>query len=197
MADNEDLDLDFEDALDDEGDSGSDGADDNDGTEGAPPDDDNSESDEPESKRVNDLMSNWQKEQARANRLQAELDALKAPKSKGRAKATAAPEENEFVQFAREQTRNTLYASDPRLAQYGIDVTAITGSTPAEMQASLNGHRKMIDSLESRIRNDVLREHGLAPDVVSDGTRERRTRGFDPNMSDADFEKLLEKRSSF
>lgn len=176
-----DLDEDLEDNTDD---SGSD--------DSAPPDDQKPEDNS--GKRINDLMSRAQKAEARAAKAEAAL-AKAAGESKGdQGGDVAGGEPNEFVQFARENARNTLFASDPRLADYGLTADAISGETVAEMRASLVAQKKLIDGIESAARNKILREHGLDPEV-STGAASEKTPDF-ASMSNEEFRKFLEERDS-
>lgn len=129
-------------------------------------------------KRVNDLMGNWQKEQARANRLESELAELKKVQTGngGTAEQTSqdASQANEFLELAREQARQSLYASEPRFAALGIEVTAIEGTSAKEMQASFSKLRGLIDKVEGSTRTQVLREHGMDPEISGGGSDKKR-----------------------
>lgn len=167
------------------------------GSDNSAPQGDASAGDGKGDKRVNDLMSNWQREQARANRLQAELEALKGGKpAEGSKDASAGGDgqaAGEFIEFAREDARRRIFEQDARLAAYGLEASAIGGSTLAEMKASFAAQRKLIDGIESRARAAVLTEHGLDPEVVAGATE--RVKGIDA-MSDKDFEALLAERDA-
>lgn len=184
----------LEDQLDDDNDaSGGDSGSDN----SAPPDGE-AQSDSADGKRVNDLMSNWQREQARANKLERELQALRAA-SQGNTQGQGTPggasgaELDEFKEFARENARTTLYSSDPRLAEYGLKPEDIAGSTLAEMRASVKKHQSLIDGIETRARNRILAEHGLSPEVATGASTESTPKFSE--MSDEEFDKFLAKRS--
>jgi hypothetical protein len=186
MADTEDFELDNEEELEPDASESDAGETSEDAPQGKP------EGSEAESKRISDLMSKWQKADAENARLKAELAKAAKPKTPTN---RSEPQGDEFMEFAREHARNTLFASDPRLAKYGVDVNAIQGDTPAEMRASLEQQRKLIDSLESRIRNEVLAEHGLDAEVASgSGSKGLPDIGA---MSDEEFNKLMERRSRF
>lgn len=182
-----DLGLD-EDEGTDAADSGSDNS--------APPADakpeDNSE------KRINDLMSMAQKAEARAAKAEAALKAAQsgeqAPKDKDVAGAKPASGGDDFVEFARENARNTLFGSDPRLAEYGLTAESIGGETVAEMRASLAAQKKLIDGIESAARNKILREHGLDPEV-STGAATEGAKDF-AAMSNEEFKKFLAERDA-
>lgn len=128
----------------------------------------------PDGKRVNDLMSKWQSSEAEKAKLQARLDELEGQKTGNggdqSAKQEPSAEINEFLDLARSQARQTLYASDPRLARYGIEVTAIEGTTAKEMQDSLAKVKALLDKVEGSARTSALREHGLSPEIGGGGS---------------------------
>lgn len=164
------------------------------GSNDAPPKDEGS--DGADEKRVNDLMSKWQSEQAKANRLQKELDSLKAkaPSASKAKNARADSGADEFVQFARESARTQLFNSDPRLAAYGLSASSIAGDSLDEMKASVKAQLDLISAIETKTRNQILAEHGLEPSVASG-----EASGEVPNflsMSDKDFEAFLNQRDS-
>jgi len=183
----EDLDLDLE----EDADSGSD--------DSAPPDNSDSTKDK-SGKRVNDLMSKWQAEQARAAKAEAELARLRAavaPQSGDKpadgTKDGQPSEAEEFMQFARESARKNLFDSEPALAKYGLDVSSITGSTLPEMQASLKSQKKLLAAIKTQARNEALAEHGLSP--------EAQTGASDPpksfsTMSEKEFAEFLAERDA-
>ena len=146
-------------------------------------------------KRIRDLMSQKQREEARANRLEAELKALKGDGDADGDKAPARPakrneEAEQWAALLRDEARKQLFSSDPRLAQYGLSADEITGATPEEMRASLAAKVKFVDSMETAIRNRVLQEHGLDPEVGGGA-------GEPPvdyaSMSSEEFEKHLQR----
>lgn len=183
-----DLDKDLdEDLEEDTDDSGSDNS--------APPDD--AEPKDNSGKRINDLMSRAQKAEARAAKAEAALKAAKGESKDDQSDGEAdskAPVRDEFVEFARENARSTLFGSDPRLAAYGLTAEAIVGNTISEMQASLKAQKKLIDGIESAARQSVLREHGLDPEV-STGAASEKAPDF-ASMSQEEFEKFLNKRDN-
>lgn len=155
------------------------------------------ESNEPESKRINDLTSKWQKEQARAEKAEKALAALKGgnpstPQS-GNASDTSA-DADEFVNFAREQSRETLFKSDPRLAEAGMSADDIAGNTLSEMKASFAKQVKLVSGFESRLRSRVLREHGLDADLGGTSASEK-TPDF-ARMTDKEFDAFMAERGT-
>lgn len=168
----------------DDADSGSDNS--------APPKDESKPADE--SKRINDLMSNWQKEQARANAAEARLKALESNQASGAGDASNSSDADEFREFARENARTTLFNSDPRLADYGLAPEDIAGTTLTEMRASMKKHLKLVDGIEGRARNKILAEHGLDPDVAT-GQGTEKPVSFS-TMTDKEFNEYLAQRDS-
>lgn len=162
----------------------------------APPD--NKSASGGDDKRVNDLMSKWQAEQAKSANLQKEIDALKgkskpAPKDKPAGDPVDNSQADEFVQFARESARKQLFDSEPRFAEYGLDVDAISGQTLSEMKAAAKAQLSLIDGIESRARNRILAEHGLDPDITT-GQGEKPT-SFS-TMSDKEFAEFMSQRDA-
>lgn len=182
--------LDNGEELDDLGESAATGE----GGEDAPPATDNDNSDA-ESKRVADLMSKWQKAEARAQKAEAALNKTGGKQTKG--KKSQSDFLSEFEQFAREDARQRLFNGDPRFAKYGLEADVIRGESFEEMRASAAAQAKMLDSLESRIRNEVLAEHGLEAGISgASAGRESNLPDFG-SMSEEDFEKFIQKRSAF
>ena len=176
--------LDNEEELDDLGESA--GAE---STDDAPPATDNDGS-ETESKRIRDLMSRADKAEARANQLEAQL---KGKGSTKRSKDKA--ETDEFMELVREQSRNQLFSSDPRLAEYGLKPSVIAGNTPEEMRASFDQYKSLLDAIVSKVRNQVLVEHGLDAGVTGSG-KGQELPDFSA-MPAKDFKALMDRRSNF
>lgn len=139
-------------------------------------------SDGGEAKRVNDLMSKWQRAEAQNEKLQKRLDALEA---KGTTKSDAP---NDWVEVVRSTARDQIYGSDPRLKTYGIKPEAIDGNTPAEMRASFEGLKSLVDRIETDASNAALKKAGLTASQTG-GTAEKVR---DVPDSDEDFEKLVQ-----
>ena len=176
--DPEDNDLDLENVLDDD----QDGGDDSDNEQGPATDDD------PKDKRIKDLMSKWQSAEARAKKAE-QASSAKAPEPQGGAtgQEPALPAAvQEWLEAAKAQARDSIFGSDPRFARYGLERSSITGSTPAEMQESAKAMSDFIDKLETEIRAEVLKKHGLSPEVR--GTPAPRNKSI-ADLSDEEFEK--------
>lgn len=138
--------------------------------------------DEGDAKRVNDLMSKWQKAEARNKKLEQRLAALEA---KGSTDTGVDPQQ--WVQVMRQTARDQIYSSEPRLARYGIEPEAIEGDTPASMQASLTNLRNLIDRIETDASNRTLKKAGLTASAKGSAAQ----RGPEIPDSDEDFEKLV------
>lgn len=140
-------------------------------------------------KRVNDLMSKWQKAEARANAAEAREQVLvtAAAAAPGGTPDVGNPEQ--WIALLREQARDQIYRSDPRLARYGIEASAIQGGTPDQMRASLASQAVLIDRIEGQVSSDVLKKHGLNPDLKGGG-RPPTTPDI-TKMSEADFDALV------
>lgn len=147
---------------------------------------------EDSTKRINDLMSNWQKAEARAKRAEA---ALAARSKEGADEGTDErrslrddPEVQSLKAFLLDSARETVYKSDPRLERYGVEIDALEGDSPEAIRKSFTRQLKLIDQMEARIQDSLLAEHGLAPEV----------RGGAPDpvdvakMSSEEFDKYIE-----
>lgn len=189
MADNDTDDL-FDDSTDDDS-AGSDGS----STDAAARDGDAGSGDDSSgSKRIDDLMSKWQKEQAKAARLEAELARLRgtqgADTRKGGDRKTGGTSDSDsWADFHRQMVRERLYESEPRLKAYDIPLDAISGSTPEEMKASFKAQIALVDKIETKARNAALLEHGLVPEVGG-GAGTGEPMDFD-KMSTEEFDKFL------
>lgn len=190
--DDEDQDLTNEDLDEEEESQDSDSGSDN----SAPPDDEGSDS-KGEKGRVDDLMSKWQKAEARAKKAEAALASAKAPadvKQGDKAADGGDAGSNEFLDFQRQSARENLFNQDPRFKEYGLSIDDISGNTLAEMKASAKAQRALIDGIETRARNKVLREHGLDAEVAT-GAASEKTPSFS-EMSQEEFEKFMKQRDS-
>lgn len=158
----------------------------------APPKDESAPKDE--GKRVNDLMSKWQQAEARARKAEAALAARDGTQADEPQGDTTNDRVNEFEVFARENARQTLYGSNPLFAQAGLEVDDIAGETLAEMRASAKKHLKILQGMEGRLRNKILAEHGLDPEVAT-GAGTESVPSFS-SMSDEEFAKFMAARDS-
>jgi hypothetical protein len=137
-------------------------------------------------------MGKWQSEQAKSKRLERELAAAKAG---DKDPATAVPPEVQaWMDAAKDGARERYYNADPRFADYGLEQSVIDGSTPDEMRASRKRWSDLIDSIETKVRDQVLGEHGIIPESVGNTRGPKRDYG---SMSAEDFEKEVAKVSGF
>jgi hypothetical protein len=180
-ADETDLDLD----LDDQDPDGSDG-DDADALPSDPPGD----AAKNESKRINDLTSKWQKAEARAKKAEEALKAKGGGADAGQ--GTELPEEvRRWMDSAKDAAKERWFNSDKRFADYGLEVGLIDGADPSEMQAKAKTLSGLIDAIESKAREAVMREHGITPEFS--GGQPTQKHDF-ASMSDEEFAKFLERR---
>ena len=144
---------------------------------------------DPKDKRIRDLMSNWQKEQAKVTRLEAQLARRNTDAGDDSAPAQGAPAADEgFNEILRESAREALYKSDPRLAKFGFKPDVITGATAEEMKQSLASQKAFLDAVEGKVRNEVLAEHGLTNDAAGGSAESPQDYA---SMSSEDFAKLV------
>lgn len=176
------IDNDLEDGVDGslEGDAGSQA----DGDQSGSPSDNTSASDS--DKRYNDLMSKWQKAEARAKKLE---EAIKGKDGSAQTPANGLsikddPKLKAWLDEAAADVAERAYRSDPRFEQYGISASEFRGESPEQIRAKVKQTRDLIDKMETRIRNELLAEHGLSPDVGS--TRPAPAKSFD-QMSSKEF----------
>lgn len=180
---------DFKDDLED-GDEGLDSAEDGDSESPSTEDKSQKSTD----KRIRDLQSKADQETARANKLEKRLaDLQKAmtdsdaeesnPKPKGDGDATNA--------VVLDMARMFAYQQNPKLAEYGLSSSDLTGSSPSEIAESASELLSRFGKIETQVRNKVLAENGLAPEVDA-GSPPPPKRDFS-NMSSEDFQKVLDK----
>ena len=182
--DNELLDdeLDQDEVLDEDEDESTDDA-----TDGADDDESEDEADKAKSmskeeKRIRALQSQLDKAVAENNKLK---KAGTQPKAGSKARD---PEVESLLQFALDQTRDSLYAAEPRLKEYGIGAEMIGGATRDEMQTSLKSLKRLISRVETGARNKALREHGFSPAPNDAGAE--KPRNFSA-MTGEEFDRLV------
>lgn len=152
--------------------------------EGEPEGDANKPADKSD-KRLRDLQSKADAETARANKAEAALKALNADKGT----EPKDPVTKALMEELRETSLDAIYAELPQLKQYGIERSLIEGSTRAQMRENATAVVELIDSVSSKVRNEVLAEHGLS----AEGLGGSRTKQPDyAAMDDDAFKKLLD-----
>lgn len=153
MADTDDQDLDLEgegeEATDDSTDTG-DGEVDKDGDSGSQADGD---------KRIKDLQSKADKAEARANKLEAQLQ--KALGSGEGSEGSKDPERDALLSELRESSLDAVYAEFAELKDYAIDRSLIEGKTRAEMRESATALVGLIKSVATKARNKALKDAGV------------------------------------
>ncbi len=184
----DDFDSTVEDGLEDDiegtldGDAGSQA----DGDQSGSPSGDTSASDS--DKRYNDLMSKWQKAEARAKKLEDTLRAKDGSAQTSQSTVPVDPKLKAWLDEAVADVAERAYRSDPRFEQYGISASEFRGDSPEEIRGKVKQTRELIDKMETRIRNEILSEHGLAPEVSS--TRISPPKSF-AQMSSKEFNDYL------
>ena len=180
------------DELDDLQDNGTDDTttDDSDETS-SPPEGDKSE------KRIRDLQSRADKAEAKANRLQQMLEkALRggdeSEDGEPKAPARKAPVLDAGTSMALELLKETVFLQTPGLAEAGYTAADLTGYSAAEVRASAASLARKNTELETRIRNKVLAEHGLAPEIVGSTKAPEPVQDYG-KMSSKDFSELMER----
>jgi hypothetical protein len=144
-------------------------------------------------KRISDLQSARDKETARANKLQKQLDAIAAATKgddaeagKPPAQAGGSPVDGAILDMA----RMFAFQQNPKLAEYGISATDLNGSTPSEIAQAATGLVAQFEKIETRVRNKVLADQGLAPEIDGN-TPPTPPRDFS-KMSKEDFQKVMD-----
>lgn len=180
-----------DDDLFDDGGSGT-GADD----DGAPEKDPSTQDKSQKStdKRVSDLQSLKDKETARANKAEKRLAALEAAmkggdtedsKDKGTALSSAADD------GVLDMARLFAFQANPKLKDYGVAAADLNGNSPTEISQAAAELVARFEKIETQVRNKVLADQGLAPEVDS-GTETKPSRDFS-KMSSQDFNDLVER----
>jgi hypothetical protein len=139
---------------------------------------------EPDTKRINDLMSKWQKAEERANK----AEKLLKEQQPGSAQPTG--EAAMWIEVMREAARDQVFGSDPRFAKYQLESSLIEGTTPEQMRQSATRLGAIIDRIESDAQQSVLKKHGLSPDQR--GGAAQRLPDFG-QMSDEEFARAVAK----
>ena len=170
------------------GDDTSDSSEDSDSEKDLSGDEDTSKSTD---KRISDLQSKADKETARANKAETRLKALEAALKEGDTKDSKPEAEtagNGVNDAVLDMARMFVFQQNPKLAQYGISSSDLAGSTPAAVAQSATELVARFEKIETQVRNKVLADQGLAPELDS-GVPEP-ARDF-TKMSSEDFEKVM------
>lgn len=141
-------------------------------------------------KRISDLQSAKDKETARANKLQKQLDAIAAASKGDDVEAPKAPPAGGTDSAILDMARMFALSANPKLAEYGLTAEDLSGDTPSAIAASAAGLVARYEKLETQIRNKVLAENGMAPEIES-GAPPAQPRDFS-KMSKEDFQKVMD-----
>jgi len=148
---------------------------------------------DPSTKRINDLMSRAQRAEAENQRLKKQLglqDGRRKSGDDGDA-GQGAPEGNEFEEFLREEARTRVF-QNAGLADYGLDVSVISGATLREMKESADRWKTVAQSLASKARQQAFEEAGVTPEAGG-GQPQTNGKSF-AEMSEKEFEEFLRAR---
>ena len=136
-------------------------------------------------KRISDLQSKADAQEARANKAE---KLLAAALGKGKSPEANDPGTEALLQELREASLDAVYGDYPDLKKYGIERSFIEGSTRAEMRESATSIVGLIKAVATKARNETLEQHGLK----AEPTGQTRKPPVDySTMKDEDFEKLL------
>lgn len=147
-------------------------------------------------KRISDLQSAKDKETARANKLQKQLEKLQArgaDTDDGGAEGSKDPEDSALRQELREASLDAVFGEFEQLRSYGIDRALIEGATRAEMRESATALVALIKSVETKARNAVMKEHGIKAEPTGTSRTPPKSYG---DMSADEIEKEIERAKS-
>jgi len=140
-------------------------------------------------KRVRDLQSKADKETARANKAETRLKALETALKEGDPEVEKPPAST-GADVILDMARMFAVQQNPKLAEYGLTATDLTGGTPTEIAANAASLVARYEKLETQIRNKVLAANGLAPEI--EGETQTQSKQDFSKMSTEDFNKLVE-----
>jgi hypothetical protein len=143
-------------------------------------------------KRISDLQSKADKETARANKAETELARLKSALADEDAGAGAPPPSGGAPAgdaTVLDMARMFVYAQHPKLEEYGVPASDLTGSNPNEIAQSAADLAAQVEKIETKARNKMLAENGMAPEIDG-GSPPPPPRDFS-KMSSEDFAKLM------
>ena len=141
-------------------------------------------------KRVRDLQSKADQETARANKAEARLKAILAASEDKDVRAPAPSAGLDVSSALTDMAKMFAVQQNPKLAEYGLTAEDLTGSTPAEIARSAADLVARFEKLETRVKNKVLADNGLAPEI-SGGDSSPQPRDYS-KMSAEDFKKVME-----
>lgn len=136
-------------------------------------------------KRVRDLMSKWQKAEARARKAEQALSSSQVSDTSG---------QDPWLAAARESVIDRVYASDPRYEKYGIERNFFAATQPDVVFGAARELSALLDGVEARARESVASEAGYTPEIGGAASNAPR---IDVNaLNDDDFETLVRKVKS-
>lgn len=145
-------------------------------------------------KRISDLQSAKDKETARANKLQKQLDAILAASkaddvedSRPVAPAAGGTTTDAVVL---DMARMFAFQQNPKLAEYGLSAADLNGTTPSEIAQVAAELVARFEKIETRVRNKVLADQGLAPEI--DGAAKAEPARDFSKMSKEEFQKVMD-----
>lgn len=144
-------------------------------------------------KRISDLQSAKDKETARANKLQKQLDAIAAAAKDEDVEDSKPPVQTggSSVDGAiLDMARMFAFQQNPKLAEYGITAADLNGSSPSEVARSATELVTRFEKIETQVRNKLLADQGLAPEIDA-GAPSTPPRDFS-KMSKEDFQKVMD-----
>lgn len=160
-------------------DSGADGAESGDGKDPKSSD-----------KRISDLQSAKDKETARANKLQKQLDAIAAATKEPDAEAGKPPEGGNVADAQiLDMARMFAFQQNPKLSEYGIQASDLNGSSPSDIAKAATELVARFEKFETQARNKILADQGLAPEVDA-GSPPSQPRDYS-SMPKEDFDKAV------
>jgi len=140
-------------------------------------------------KRISDLQSAKDKETARANKAEKQLKALLSASGGDEEPMSPAPA-GDVNSAILEMARMFAVQQNPKLAEYEITASELSGNTPAEIAKSAAELVAKYEKIETRARNKALAANGLAPELEGAGAPPK-DRDFS-TMSREDFKKLMD-----
>lgn len=143
-------------------------------------------------KRTRELQSVADKATARANKLEKELKRLRG-EGTGAPPSGGDPERAALLAELRESGLDAVFAENPELRTYGIDRDLISGATRAEMREQAAQFVALIKGVETKVRNETLRKHGITPEPG--GTTKQPAKNY-AEMSAEDIEKEISRVKS-
>lgn len=146
-------------------------------------------------KRISDLQSKADKETARANKAETQLNRLlaaaKDPDDAGEGKGSSSGAPDAATTVMIDMAKMFVFQQHPKLAEYGLSTSDLNGSNPGEIAQSAAGLVARFEKIETQARNKVLADNGLAPELAADQTVSKKQVDYS-KMSAEDFKKTLD-----